>query len=295
MFLIAAFYQFAELPDFEALQAPLLAIAEEGGVKGTILLASEGVNGTIAGPAEGVQAVLAWLRADERLAKMRHKESFADFIPFKRMKVRLKKEIVTLRQDGVSPLDVVGTYVPPQAWNELIQDPDVLLIDTRNDFEVQVGSFSGAKNPKTTAFGEFPEYVEQNLDPSKHKKVAMFCTGGIRCEKATAFMLQKGFEEVYHLEGGILRYLEEVAPEESLWEGECFVFDERVTVDHHLRPGQYTICEGCWRPLAAEDKASPHYEEGICCEHCYAELTVEKRASLEERRRQKLLQEAREE
>lgn len=233
---IAAFYKFVALPDYAALREPLLQTAQQHHVYGSILLAAEGVNGTIAGTPEGVQAVLAHLRADARLSDLEHKTSYADFVPFRRMKVRLKREIVTLKAAEADPTQQVGTYVPPQEWNALIAQDDVLLIDTRNDYEYEIGTFKGALNPQTASFGDFPQYVQQHLDPTKHKKIAMFCTGGIRCEKATSYLLAQGFEGVYHLKGGILKYLEDVPATESLWEGDCYVFDERVAVDHALRP-----------------------------------------------------------
>ncbi len=233
-FVVAALYKFVDLPDYADLRAPLRAIMDAHKVKGTLLLAREGVNGTIAGSRDGIDAVLAHLRSDPRLADLEHKESYCDAQPFLRAKVRLKKEIVTLGVPGVDPNARVGTYIDPKDWNALIADPDVILIDTRNDYEVAIGTFEGAIDPKTASFGEFPEYVRANLDPRTHKKVAMFCTGGIRCEKASSFMLQEGFEEVFHLKGGILKYLEEIPAEQSRWRGECFVFDERVALGHGL-------------------------------------------------------------
>jgi UPF0176 protein len=230
--IIATFYKFTDLSDYQALRLPMLTFCREQQIKGSILLAGEGINGTIAGHRAGVDAVLAYLRADKRLVSITHQESVADFIPFRRMKVRLKREIVNLGRPEINPNRCVGTYIEATDWNALITDPDVLLIDTRNDFEVKMGSFKGAVNPQTAAFNEFPDFVSQNLDPQKHKKVAMFCTGGIRCEKATAFLVEQGFEAVYHLKGGILKYLATVPETESLWQGECFVFDERVTVNH---------------------------------------------------------------
>jgi len=235
---IVAFYKFVHLPDFKERQSKLLEFCKSQGVKGSILLASEGINGTIAGSRDGIDTVLNHLHADEVFADLEHKESFADFIPFGKMKVRLKTEIVHLGMTEIDPAtQQVGTYVDPKEWNELILDPEVVVIDTRNDYEFEVGTFQRALNPETKSFGEFPEYVAQNLDPNKHKKVAMFCTGGIRCEKATTFMLQQGFENVYHLRGGILKYLEDIPQDESTWKGECFVFDERITVDHDLQKG----------------------------------------------------------
>ena len=234
---ISAFYHFASLPDFEALREPLLETAGAAGVRGSILLASEGVNGTIAGTEAGIAEVLAWLRSDPRLAGLREKASWAERIPFARLKVRLKREIVSLGVAGIDPTRQVGTYVAPQDWNELISDPDVLVVDTRNDYEVAFGTFEGASSPDTRSFRAFPQWLrQQREEASAPRKVAMFCTGGIRCEKATALLLSEGFEEVYHLDGGILNYLEKVPQEESLWRGDCFVFDERIAVDHALRP-----------------------------------------------------------
>ncbi len=251
---VAALYRFVTLDDFREMREPLLDTCLEAGTRGTLLLAREGINGTIAGSREGIDRVLAWLRADPRLADLEHKESFDDHQPFYRMKVKLKKEIVTMGVPGVDPNQRVGTYVKPQDWNALVNDPEVLLLDTRNDYEVDIGTFEGAVDPHTVNFREFPEYVRRNLDPAQHRKVAMFCTGGIRCEKASAFMLNEGFEEVYHLEGGILKYLEEVPESESTWRGECFVFDNRVAVDHQLRKGSYDQCYGCRHPITEEDK-----------------------------------------
>ncbi|WP_414752272.1 rhodanese-related sulfurtransferase [Anabaena sp. CCY 9910] len=284
--IVAAFYKFVSLPDFAEKQEPLLAYCLAQDIKGTILLAKEGINGTIAGSRLSIDNVLSYLRSDSRLQDLEHKESTADTPPFERMKVRLKKEIVTLGLPEVDPNEQVGTYVTPEEWNELISDPEVIVIDTRNDYEVHIGTFQGAQNPQTNSFRDFPEYVRQNLDPNQHKKVAMFCTGGIRCEKASSFMLSQGFAEVYHLKGGILKYLEQIPPEESLWQGECFVFDERIAVVHGLEPGTHELCFCCGHPLAEEDKASPQYEEGISCSHCFDSLTEDKRTRQQEKWRQ---------
>ncbi len=292
---VAALYQFAPLTDYKSLREPLTQVAEEQGIKGTLLLAAEGINGTIAGSRTGIDNVLAWLRSDPRLANLEHKESFYDAQPFYRLKVRLKKEIVTLGVPGIDPNEQVGTYVSPREWNELLADPDVIVVDTRNDYEVGVGTFTGALDPDTKTFREFPEFVRNEMDPAKQKKVAMFCTGGIRCEKASALMLAEGFEEVFHLKGGILKYLEEVPESESLWQGECFVFDERVAVGHGLEPGTHELCRGCRMPVSPEDKESTAYREGICCPRCVAELTPEKEARLMERHHQSKLAEARNE
>jgi UPF0176 protein len=283
---VAAFYKFVRLPDFAEKQSPLLSICQAHGVKGTILLAPEGINGTIAGSRQAIDAVLSFLCSDSRLGDLEHKESSADTPPFERMKVRLKKEIVTIGLSGVDPNDRVGTYVDPQDWNTVISDPEVTVIDTRNDYEVTIGTFRGAKNPQTMSFREFPEYVRNHLDPKKNKKVAMFCTGGIRCEKASSFMLSQGFEQVFHLKGGILKYLEEVPESESLWEGECFVFDQRIAVSHGLELGTHDMCPSCGHPISDTDKASPKYEEGISCPHCFDNLSEEKKLRMEEKKRQ---------
>ncbi|BAY34730.1 rhodanese domain-containing protein [Nostoc carneum NIES-2107] len=286
---VVALYKFVSLPDFAEKRESLLSYCQQQGIKGTILLAEEGINGTIAGSRQAIDAVLEFLRSDPRLTDIEYKESYATTPPFERMKVRLKSEIVTLGLPEVDPNEQVGIYVDPQEWNQLISDPEVTVIDTRNDYEVKIGTFTRAQNPQTQIFREFPEYVRQNLDPEKHKKVALFCTGGIRCEKASSFMLSQGFTEVYHLKGGILKYLEEVPAEESLWEGECFVFDERIAVRHGLEEGTYDMCESCGRPISEADKASPKYEEGITCPYCFDDLTEEKRVRQQEKRRQFLL------
>lgn len=291
-FVIATFYKFVSLPDHAEIREPLAAFCRAHDVKGSILLAEEGINATVAGPRQGIDAVLNRLRSDSRLSDLLVKESYADFQPFLRMKVRLKKEIVTLRQD-VTPTKLVGEYVPPAKWNTLISDPDVILIDTRNDFEVQIGSFEGAINPKTDSFSEFADYVADKLDPARDKKVAMFCTGGIRCEKATSYLLKNGFENVYHLQGGILNYLAQVPEEETMWHGECFVFDNRVTVDHQLNPGSFLLCHNCWQVIAPDDLDSPKYEPGVSCPHCDDGMTDERRASLRERQKQMRLAKAR--
>jgi UPF0176 protein len=285
-YVVAALYKFVTLNDFRALREPLLDACRAEGVKGTLLLAREGINGTIAGTRGGIDGVLAFLRRDPRLADLEHKESGDSEMPFYRMKVKLKREIVTLGEKGLDPNERVGTYVEPRDWNALVNDPDVLLIDTRNDYECDIGTFKGALDPHTQSFREFPAYVRKHLDPARHKKVAMFCTGGIRCEKASAFMLGEGFEEVYHLRGGILKYLEEIPPEESTWEGECFVFDNRVAVDHRLQKGRYDQCYGCRHPITETDKVSGKYEKGVCCPYCYDRLSPEQKARFRERQKQ---------
>lgn len=283
---VAAMYRFVRLDDYQALRAPLHRVLLDNQVKGTLLLAREGLNGTIAGSREGIDAVLAWLGNDERFAGIEVKESHTDENPFYRTKVKLKNEIVTMGVEDIDPNQVVGTYVSPAEWNRLIADPDVLVIDTRNDYEYQIGTFERAVNPQTQSFREFPEFVEQNLDPTRHRKVAMFCTGGIRCEKSTAYLKQRGFDEVYHLKGGILKYLEDVPEEESLWRGECFVFDNRVTVNHQLERGSYDQCHACRMPITEEEKQSEHYRPGISCPHCADHHSQEQLARFAERERQ---------
>ncbi len=292
-YLTAALYKFVALPHYASLQANIHAACVTKKIKGTILLAAEGINGTIAGLPADIQAVLDFLRTDAvfegKFSSLEHKESYADEHPFYRMKVKLKKEIVTMGVPSVNPNNTVGTYVKPEDWNALIADPDVMVLDTRNDYEVHIGTFKSAVNPETTTFREFPQYVAQNLDKTKHKKVAMFCTGGIRCEKASSYMLEQGFEEVYHLQGGILKYLETVPEEESLWQGECFVFDQRVAVKHGLEVGEFDQCYACRMPLSPTELKSPLYTAGISCPHCYDSLTEEKKKSLTERQKQVIL------
>jgi UPF0176 protein len=283
---VAAIYKFVKLNDCAAMREPLLARCDALGITGTLLLATEGINGTIAGTRAGIDQILSYLRCDPRLADLEHKESTADLPPFYRMKVKLKNEIVTMGVPGIDPTEQVGLYVNPEDWNALISDPDVLLIDTRNDYEVEVGTFRGAVDPRITTFREFPEYVKKHIDPQQKPRIAMFCTGGIRCEKASAYMLQQGFPEVYHLQGGILKYLENVPEEESLWQGECFVFDQRVAVGHGLAPGHYELCYGCSRPITADAKNSAKYQAGISCPNCFDSLTPEKRAAAMERQKQ---------
>jgi UPF0176 protein len=292
---VAALYKFVELPDYKELREPLLQHCLDHGIKGTLLLAREGINGTVSGSREGIDSLKNYLLADERFHNLSYKESFDQERPFYRMKVKLKKEIVTMGVEGIDPRQVVGTYVEPKDWNDLISDPDVVVVDTRNDYEYELGTFKNALDPDTRSFREFPAYVKENLDPAKHKKVAMFCTGGIRCEKSTAYMKEQGFEEVYHLHGGILKYLEEVPKEESLWQGECYVFDNRVSVDHDLNPGTYDLCHGCRYPITEADKASDKYIEGVACPRCFDSQTPEQRARFEERQKQIKLAKARQE
>ena len=289
-FLTAAFYKFVELPDFADLKAPLLAVCEANGVRGLILLAAEGINSTIAGPAAGVHAVLVYLRSDPRLADLQHKEAWSSKSPFYRMKVRLKREIVTMGVPDVNPGRMAGTYVKPQDWNALISNPDVVVVDTRNDYEVGIGTFAGAIDPAIKSFAQLPDWVTQHaaLNPASGKKpkVAMFCTGGIRCEKSTAYLRAQGFDEVYHLEGGILKYLETVPEAQSLWQGQCFVFDERVSVGHGLVPGQHGLCRACRQPLDDADMASPLFEAGVSCPKCHATTRQTQKNSARERQRQ---------
>lgn len=283
---IATLYRFARLPDYRILQPPLLDKCLAAGIQGTLLLAEEGINGTIAGPRAGVDAVLNYLRADPRLADLEHRESLAEVMPFHRLKVRLRKEIVTMGIPTINPERRAGVRVGARQWNELISDPEMLVIDTRNHYEHAIGTFPQAVSPGTQSFRQFPRYVQTHLAPARDKKVAMFCTGGIRCEKATAYLLAQGFAEVYHLHGGILKYLAEVQPEENLWQGECFVFDGRVAVDRNLGRGSHAMCYSCRMPLTPADRESDLYEEGVSCPHCQAVLTRERRARLRERQRQ---------
>jgi len=294
-FIVAAMYKFVRLPDFETIQPKLLAFCREQNIKGTLLLAEEGINGTVSGSREAIDALMDYLKSDDRLKDIEHKESLTEDLPFHRMKVKLKKEIVTMGQPNIKPIETSEVRVEPKDWNKLISDPDVLVIDTRNEYEYQIGSFKNAISPDTTNFREFPDYVKQQLDPEKNKKVAMFCTGGIRCEKACAYMKEQGFDEVYQLNGGILKYLEEVAAEESLWEGECFVFDSRVSVDHKLAEGSYKQCFACRRPISDEEMQSEDYVEGVSCPRCINETTEEQRLNFSERQKQVELAEQRNE
>ena len=297
--LTVALYKFVPLPDFADLRGPLQALCDAHGVKGTLLLAPEGINGTLAGVPAGVRAVLAALQADARLADIQPKKSWSSAPPFLRMKVRLKKEIVTLGVPGVSPTQMAGQYVKPHDWNALIRDPDVLVVDTRNDYEVGIGTFAGAVDPHIKTFADLPAWVARQEQaggllnpkatpdgPARRPKVAMFCTGGIRCEKSTALLRMHGFDEVYHLEGGILKYLETVAPQNSLWTGECFVFDERVSVGHGLVPGGYELCRSCRAPVGDAGRASPHYVKGVSCPHCVATTSAAQKQGFAERQRQ---------
>ena len=296
-FLTAAFYKFVDLPDFADLKPPLMACCEANEVKGMILLAQEGINSTIAGPEAGVRTVLATLRQNPQFADLQHKEAWSSKLPFYRMKVRLKKEIVTMGVPDVSPTKMAGTYVKPQDWNALISDPNVVVVDTRNDYEVGIGTFTGALNPDIQSFSQLPDWVATHaaLNPStgQKPKVAMFCTGGIRCEKSTALLRAQGYDEVFHLEGGILKYLEAVPEAESLWEGQCFVFDERVSVGHGLVPGSHGLCRACRHPLNDADMASPLFEAGVSCPKCHATTLETQKNSARERQRQWELAKAR--
>lgn len=285
-FVVAALYRFVQLDDYEDLQKPIHDQMVENGVCGSLLLASEGINGTVSGSREAIDQLLNYLRDDPRLSSLEVKESFALEAPFKRTRVRLKKEIVTMGVDGINPNDSVGTYVDPKDWNKLISDPEVTVIDTRNDYEVAIGTFEGAMNPETESFRQFPAFVDNELDPQKHRKVAMFCTGGIRCEKSTAFLRSKGFDEVYHLKGGILKYLEEVPEEDSKWKGDCFVFDKRVSVGHNLELGEHLMCYGCGWPVDPEQQHDPKFVRGVQCPHCADQITEEQRSRFTERQRQ---------
>lgn len=283
---VAALYRFVPLEDYAELKGPIEREMQAAGVRGSLLLAREGINGTVAASREGIDRLLEFLRRDPRLEWLDVKESFCDQMPFKRARVRLKKEIVTMGVEGIDPRKAVGTYVDPGQWNDLIRDPDVVLIDTRNDYEVAIGTFCGATNPQTRSFRQFPQFVSEHLDPQKHRKVAMFCTGGIRCEKSTAFLKQQGFDEVYHLRGGILKYLEEVDEGDSLWEGDCFVFDGRVAVGHGLRESDHVMCFGCGWPVTREQQQQPEYVAGVQCPHCAETITDEQRKRFAERQRQ---------
>jgi UPF0176 protein len=294
-FKVVALYKFADLPDCAAIKPALAAFCCARKIRGTIILAPEGINGTVAGTPEAIDALAQFLLHDPlfagRLAGAEIKFSSAESMPFLRMKVRLKDEIVTLRAPEANPARQVGTYVEPEDWNRVIAAQGVKLIDTRNDYEARLGSFAGAIDPGTKSFTEFKDFVAQNLDPERDRKVAMFCTGGIRCEKASSYLLSQGFEEVFHLKGGILKYLEIVPPEQSSWQGECFVFDERVSVGHGLAEGDATLCRACRQPLTPADRAHPDYVEGVRCGHCAGD--VEKHAAAAERQRQMELAEAR--
>ena len=290
MFLTVAFYHFITLDKKNNIQEHIYNFCEANNIKGTILLADEGINGTISGKEKNIRDFLIFIKKEDLFngvfSKLEHKESWASKNPFYRMKVRLKKEIVALGVDGVSPTKNVGKYVKPEEWNNLISDPNTIIIDTRNHYEVDIGTFKNATNPNTSTFRELPSFIEENLDPKTPKKIAMFCTGGIRCEKATSLMLDKGFKDVYHLKGGILKYLETIDKDEILWEGECFVFDQRVAVTHGLNEGKYDQCYACRHPLSPDEMNSSHYIKGISCPYCHNKLTNKKKSSVIERQKQ---------
>ncbi|MDZ4151551.1 rhodanese-related sulfurtransferase [Methylicorpusculum sp.] len=286
---VCALYKFVTLEDYQALRLPLLKCMEAHQIRGTLILAKEGINGTVAGSRDNIDALLVFLRNDPRLKDLDFKESFSETMPFNRTKVKLKKEIVTMGIEGIDPKQVVGTYVEPSDWNRLLADPELILIDTRNDYEYQVGTFKNAINPKTTNFREFPEFVKQHLDPAKHKKVAMFCTGGIRCEKSSAYLKEQGFSDVFHLKGGILKYLEQVPDQETLWGGECFVFEDRVPVNHSLQQGLHDLCNACRSPITEADKADHRYEQGVSCPHCFGKVTETQKSRFKEREKQMTL------
>lgn len=297
-YFIAALYHFAELDDYVSLQAPLYELCAQNDVIGTLLLAREGINGTIAGPEQGVRTVLEALRADPRLQGLSHKEAWSHTAPFYRLKVRLKKEIVTLGVPELRTAEWVGEYVAPEQWNALIQRADIVLVDTRNDYEVGIGSFQSAINPQTDSFAQFPQWVAEQQKAggllADNPPVAMFCTGGIRCEKSTAYLRAAGFTEVYHLQGGILQYLQDIPAEQSLWQGECFVFDERVSVGHGLVRGEYEFCRACRMPISPQERAMPQYEAGVSCPHCYGTHSPQRLQRLRERERQMRIAQERE-
>ncbi len=283
---VSALYHFVKLENYQALRQPLYDFMIENDIRGTLLLANEGINGTVAGSQQSITRLHAWLRSDERLSDLRTKESYDETMPFYRTRVKLKKEIVTMGVQGIDPNQVVGTYVKPEDRNDLISDPEVAIVDTRNAYEVAIGTFKNAVDPETETFRQFPNYVKDNMNPAKQKKVAMFCTGGIRCEKSTAYLKEQGFEEVYHLQGGILKYLETIPEEESLWQGECFVFDNRVSVNHQLEKGSYDQCHACRLPITEDDKNSEKYIQGVSCPSCYDKKSDQQRRRFAERERQ---------
>jgi len=283
---VAALYRFVSLDNYTELRQPLLKQMLKNNIKGTLLLAREGINGTVAGTQSSIDLLLDWICADHRLKGVDCKLSYEDEMPFYRSRVKLKKEIVTMGVEGIDPKRSAGTYVKPTDWNALISDPEVTLVDTRNTYESAIGSFQNATRTNTDSFRDFPQYVRDNLDPATHPRVAMFCTGGIRCEKSTAYLKQQGFEEVYHLQGGILKYLEEIPESESLWQGECFVFDNRVSVDHALQKGSYDQCHACRLPITETDKQSEKYQQGVSCPACFDSSTESQRKRFVEREKQ---------
>lgn len=292
-FIVAALYKFVRLPDFRELKRPLLERCRELRLKGTLLLAPEGINGTVTGRRESIDGILDYLRSEPRFADLAHKESLAAGAPFHRMKVKLRQEIVSLGLPGVDPEQLRGEYVKPEDWNAEISRPDTLVLDVRNEYETGIGGFKNAVAPNTGTFREFPDYVEKNLNPEQHSRVAMYCTGGIRCEKASSYLLSRGFREVVQLQGGILNYLEKVDRDHSRWEGECFVFDSRVAIDHELAEGEFEQCFACRRPLRQDDMASEKYQPGVSCPRCHDDLTPEQRRRFSERQRQVELAESR--
>ena len=286
---VAAFYKFVDWDDFKSLKPLLDKVCNKAGTVGTILLAPEGINGTISGTAQGVQAVLEFLSCDQRLIGLTPKYSTATGKTFRRMKVKIKKEIVSMGKAEVKPAKVTGEYISPEAWNDVIADPDTVVVDARNYYEHSVGTFTNSIQPNTKSFREFPEWVDQELKPmmnEKTKKIAMFCTGGIRCEKASSYLLKEGFEEVLQLQGGIQKYLQEVKPEESLWQGECFVFDDRVSLQHGLIEGDFDMCHACRMPIDENDKVSEHFIEGVSCVNCYNLHSEERKEGFVERQKQ---------
>ena len=284
--LVAAFYKFVQLTDLASLQDQIESCCRKNNVLGIVLLAQEGINSTIAGSREGVVKVLEFIRQDPRFTDLEWKESFANKQPFRKLRVRLKKEIVTMGIPEIDPSQLVGTYVKPADWNALIRDPDVIVIDARNNYETEIGTFTGAVNPDLDSFSQLPSWLEEKIDAGEQPRVAMFCTGGIRCEKSTAFLKQAGVKEVYHLQGGILKYLEEVPEDESLWEGECFVFDQRVAVGHGLELADYELCRACRFPLSPSDKQSKYFQEGVSCSRCHEQTSDEQKARFAERQKQ---------
>lgn len=284
--IIAALYKFTSLPDKQEQAKKLKELLLNHKILGTLIIANEGINGTVAGSSEAISALKAYFNEDSRFLGMEYKESTALKNPFYRLKVKLKEEIVTLGAPEANPNEAVGTYVDAQRWNELLNDPDTVVIDVRNDYEVELGTFRNALNPKTESFREFPSFVKNNLDPTKHQKIAMSCTGGIRCEKASSYMKKQGFKEVFHLKGGVLQYLADMNKEQSMWQGECYVFDNRVSVDHDLKPGTFDLCHGCRFPISPEDKRSVDYIKGISCPRCKDLRTKEQKASATERQKQ---------
>lgn len=283
---VAAFYHFVSLDNYTELRQPLLNQMLKNNIKGSLLLAREGINGTVAGSQPSIDLLLAWIRTDPRLQNIQCKFSYDEEMPFYRSRVKLKKEIVTMGIEGIDPNRSVGTHVKPADWNALISDPEITLVDTRNTYESAIGSFRNATMANTESFRDFPQYVRDKLDPITHRKIAMFCTGGIRCEKSTAYLKQLGFDEVYHLQGGILKYMEEVPESESLWQGECFVFDNRVSVDHALEKGSYDQCHACRLPITETDKQSRKYQQGVSCPACYDRNTDSQRKRFAEREKQ---------